>query len=331
MITPSQADSKLVSEGNDPAYHHERKIDPLLSALGYPTSDAAHPGLTALHAGAAFHRLALLHDVVEMYANEAQLPSAEPVYLDLLRRPMRGEPPRSTAKWFYRAALRVDERLAEAWFNLGRLLQDANDQHGALVAFNRAAELAPHPDALPHAHLHANAHWHAATILEDMGRDAEALVRYREAVARCDNFGVHHVRFAHFLRRCGLVAEAIENYQRLMTYSHRYFTEFVLPPLKPPPVVAPPVVALEVLYETSDGAPVVFWNNVYFCLPKSALPATTEKLAALSAAASSSGENAGIAGRFRMLFSLLAFWRYETPLRQASSISELESARRWRF
>lgn len=309
----------------DPLSSAEEEVDPLLTGLGFPEPDCSQPGLTALHAGAAFHRLALMLDVVEMYARDASLPADEPAYVDLLRRSLRGDPPRVIARRLYRAALRVDERLAEAWFNLGRLLQDAKDQSGALIAYGRAASLPVHPRAQPHAQLHASAHWHAATILEDVGRDDEALARYREAIARCDNFGVQHVRYAHFLRRRGLVAEATGHYQKLMTYSHCYFTEFALPTLIATAAPNPGALSVpEVLYETSLGDAVVFWKDEYYRLPKSILRGNTNSREAIMSQLQDSRQQPGSIAFLLMILSRLAFWRKMVPVRRASSISDFE-------
>lgn len=328
MSVPSKTRPLTSSEGGFPNSADESGVDPLLTALGFPDADPEQPALTALHAGASFHRLAVITDVIEAYAREARLPSDEPAYLDLLRRPLRGEPPRATAERLYRAALRVDERLAEAWFNLGRLLQDGGKQGEALHAFERAASLPPHPRAQPHAHLHANAHWHAATILEDTGCDTKALARYREAIARCDNFGVHHVRFAHFLRRHGMLAEATAHYEKLMIYSHLYFTEFILPPLRPVPPSAQ-LGVFEVLYRTSDGAVVLFYENEYHRISSATLPAIGKMLVALGDAAAAALGQSGAASGFRTRLSRLAMSLVATGSTRgeqgrAKSISDLE-------
>jgi tetratricopeptide (TPR) repeat protein len=241
--------------------------DHLLKSLGFAEPDLSQPALSALHAGAAYHRLAVIIDVVAAYARDANLPPGEPVYFERLRQVQLNGEPRVTAESYYREAIKRDSRLAEARFNLGRLLQDSGDREQALDCFNRCTSLPPHSRAQPHAFLHANAHWHAATILEDLGRDDEALTRYRDAVALCENFGVHHARFARFLRRRGLLSEAVVQYERLMTYSHRYFTEFVLPSLQPSasPSSAQP---LDILYETTEGSAIVFLGNEYCRLPR---------------------------------------------------------------
>jgi tetratricopeptide (TPR) repeat protein len=287
----------------------------LLRALGLPEEGAGVPALHALHTGAAYHRLAVISDVVAAYARDAQ--AGELPYAGLLASTPDGQSPRDVARYHYREALRFNGHLAEAWFNLGRLLQDNDDRHGALVAFNTAASLAPHKDAQPHAALHANAHWHAATILETQGKNDEALARYRQAVALCDSFGVHHARFANLLRRTGHMDEAIVHYERLMTYSHRYFTEFVLPPLAAHAGGAAPAAAVEILYETSRGEPVVFWGNEYVRLPASqARPIAPETLSSMLAPAP--------AGRVRRLLQRLTGPAKTLPLQRAASIAALE-------
>lgn len=251
-------------------------VSGLLKALGFSAPGVGAPALAALHAGAAHHRLAVIGDVMAAYWRDE--PAEMPSYMREII--TAREASRVAARRYYREALRFNPDLAEGWFNLGRLLQDEGNGQSAFVAFNRCAALSPHPDASPHAHLQANAHWHAATILEDQGRDAEALERYRQAVALCDNFGVHHARFANLLRSAGHIDEAMEHYQRLMSYSHRYFTEFVLPPLASQPEV-PQHEELDVIYETAEGSPVVFWNGQYFRVRCMDLPVTSGKLAGM--------------------------------------------------
>lgn len=301
-------------------------INPLLISLGHPETEPTICGLYALHAGSAFHRLALISDVVEHYMDDARLPSNQPVYIALLHNKLNGICPRAIAKELYRKALLTDDQLAEAWFNLGRLLQDAKDWHGAQVAFGRATSLPPHPNAPGHAHLHANAYWHIATILEESGRNDEALASYREAISRCDNFGVHHIRYAHFLRRLGLIAEATENYQKLMTYSHRYFTEFALPPLVASPPATPAPSALDIIYEPSNGGGVVFWNNEYYQFPTSALPMTAERLFDLvSKQTDSEICQKSVAKNFLQRLFHFTFRRSPIRWRRAASIAEFEA------
>ncbi len=298
---------------------------PLLLALGHPGEDQGQPALRALHAGAAYHRLAVILETLEAYARHAGLPQGEPAGLCLARQAAGEAPPRASSARLYREALDADDSLAEAWFNLARLQQHAGEREAALAAFGRAADLPTHVRALPHAQLHANAHWHAATLLEELGRDEQALSRYRAAVARCESFGVHHVRYAHFLRRCGRLDEAVPQYERMMTYSHRYFTEFVLPPLRAPVAAATASEALDVIYAAADGAAVVFWNNLYWRVPQEMLPLIAARLAAAQPGAAP--QAAGRRARLLAAFGRLAFWRRAPAVRSATAISDFESGR----
>lgn len=265
----------------------------LLARLGLPSYDPAQPALTALHAGAAFHRLAVLREVAESYRRQARLREAELPFLRLLDDCAGPLPPRAMAEQFYRISLAWDDRLAEAWYGLARLLQHRRERDGALDAFTRAASLAAHARASGNAHLRANAHFARACLLEDMARDDEALLAYRQALAGLDHFGVHHRRIADFLRRRGLIGDAVREYEKLMVYGHRYFPEFTLPPLRPEP--APPAAAdrLEVLYETSDGAAVVFWHGSYYRIDPALMPMTARELARRH------GGRPGLLGRLR--------------------------------
>ena len=319
MRSDSPPDAKLAT------IRSPKPVAPLLLALGHPENDFGQPALASLHAGAAFHRLAMISEVVEAYRRDANLKTDEPAYLPLLLQPLAGEPPQTTAKRLYRTALRMDERFAEAWFNLARLLQAGGDVSGALVAFRRAAVLPPHPRAHANVQLHANAHWHMATLLEDAGRNDDALNHYREALARCDNFGVHHVRVANFMRRRGLLTEALTHYERLMAYSHRYFTEFVLPPLAPPSAALSTITPnIDALYETSDGFVVVFWDNTYHRLPKAALPLTPEMLNEAISAQNQIRMRMARANRMRRLLLKIDFRNKPTPIPHSYSIAEFE-------
>ena len=252
--------------------------------LGPPAPDRAQPGLTALHAGASYHRLAVIGEVADAYCRDAALAAEELAYRALLTAPAGGAPPRDAAARFYQVAVALDPGLAEAWFNQARLDQHRGEHAVALAGFGRALALPPHPRASAHAALHANAHFHKACILEGLGRDAEALAAYRAALALLDNFGVHHARIAHFLRHQGLIAEAIPQFEKLMAYGHRYFPEFTLPPLAPAASPAPASATLEVLYEASDGALVVAHAGSYVRVPAGAIPVTPERLAAIEKA-----------------------------------------------
>ncbi len=294
----------------------------LIRSLGLPEFDTSQPALVALHAGAAYHRLAAITEVAETYCRSAQLAPEELAYLRLLKEPLCGTPPRDTALRFYRLAIAFDGQFAEAWFNAARIHQHLGESHAALDCFSRTISLRPHARAPGHAHLHANAHFHAACILEDLGQDTASLREYRAALAMLDNFGVHHARVARFLRRQGLIDEAIPQYEKLMEYGHRYFTEFTLPPLKVEPRAEAPE-TLEILYETSDRAPVVFWAGAYYRLAPSLTPISGARLAKLEAAGKGSAETA--VGGFRALLRRIGGATVAPQeIRKADNIADLE-------
>lgn len=296
-----------------------------LAAFGYPGSDPAQPGLVALHAGAAYHRLATVMEVLRAYCDGAGLAVADLKYWEQLEGLLDGRSAWTSAAAQYRTAMDESPDLAEAWFNHARVLQAQAEPDAALTAFDRCVTLTPHPRAPAHALLHANAHWHAATLLEDAGRDDAAWHRYRLALERCDNFGVHHARLARFLRARGMIDESIAHFERLMTYSHRYFTEFVLPPLSVAPVAASvsDTDPIEVLYQTSRGESVVYRQGAYRRLPATGAIATGAYVDQLLAA------DPARAARAPSFLARL-FGRRATPASRptatASSIAELESS-----
>jgi len=222
-------------------------------------------GLFALHLGAAFHRRAIIVDVMLFYRNRARLEAADYPSLALVGADGDGNASRESARACYAAGIALAPDLAEIRFNLARLDQLDGNREAALAGFETALGLTPHADASPHAHMEANAHWESATLLEDLGRDAEALAAYRKALANLASFGVHHQRAARFFRKMNCLDESIAEFRKGMGYSHRYFAEFVLPPLTPAAAAASP--ALQPVYETTGGETVVLWQGAYYALP----------------------------------------------------------------
>ena len=120
---------------------------------------------------------------------------------------------------------------------------------------------------------------------------ADALQAYQAALSGLASFGVHHARVARFFRRIGLVAEAIAEFRKCMAYSHRYFPEFMLPPLSAAPSAEPAPVTP--LYVTTAGDVVVFHEGQYLAVPArlwqgsaGAVTAITADMAAASRRAS---------------------------------------------
>ncbi|MBV9984803.1 tetratricopeptide repeat protein [Bradyrhizobium sp.] len=241
----------------------------ILRGLGAPDpammSEANQAGLFMLHFASAHHRLAVVLDVMRYYARQASLDPTDYPALVSAEAACRERSAHEIAEDAYRHAIALAPTLAEAHFALARLRQLQGKRDLALSGFATTLEHPVHALASPSAFLHANAHWERATLLEDFGRDAEALQSYRAALSGLASFGVHHVRVARFFRRIGLTAEAIAEFRKCMIYSHRYFPEFMLPPLSAAPAVGPTPVTP--VYVTSTGDVVVFHEGQYLAVP----------------------------------------------------------------
>ncbi len=288
----------------------------------------AASALATLHLAAAYHRLAVVCDVVADYRDLAGQPENVPVYAAALSECLGGMAPYYIAKTLYQRAVSDAPSFAEAHFGLARAAMAAGEEATALMHFGRVVDLPAHPDGPAHAHLHANAYWYQANLLEDLGNDAKALECYRNALAKLGNFGVHHLRVAKFFRRLGLGQEAAENFQRCMEYSHRYFAEFSLPPLTPPVKCAPcEPASLDPIYTTSLDETVVFWQGRYFAIPRHQWPLDTRQIQQL-------GQDPGAAIKptriYRFWSSVAGRWfgqsraRSEPEIRVADSIAEFE-------
>jgi tetratricopeptide (TPR) repeat protein len=222
------------------------------------------PSLVALHLAAAFYKMAVVSEVLEHYASHERLAIEDFPVLSMLVNGLQGRHARVEAKALYGFAVKLAPNLAEAHYGLARLLQAGSNWEAALVGFEKVLSLSPHREAPAHAFLHANARWESGTLLEGQGRDHEALLSYRAALAELGTFGVHHIRFARFLRRLGRVEEAAVHYRHCMSYTHRYFPEFILPPLTTSDIPVPP--PIDVIYSTQRGEAIIFWNGVYVAI-----------------------------------------------------------------
>lgn len=263
--------------------------DPLLKGLQTPdpafldspeAESAAGPALFALHLGVAFHRKAIVSDVMQSYARRSGLDRQSYPPLCVLDPTTGGETADCIAMQCYDASISVDESLAEAHYNRARLFQRQGNRHAALQGFRSCLEHPPHERCSPHAHLHANAHWESAGLCEAIGQTEAALQAYRAALAGLGQFGVHHVRVARFFRKQGLADEAVAEFRKCMGYSHRYFPEFMPPALVPEQ--SGPEMETDCLYETAGGAFIVFWQGRYHALPASIWHAVADGRTALT-------------------------------------------------
>lgn len=305
---------------------------PLLRALGAPAPQTiegpVRASLFALHLAAAFYRLAIVLDVLRFYAERAHVSELEIAPLAMAIETLVGEQPRAVAEGLYRDALAVSPELAEAHYALACLLRDQHSDQHALESYAAALRFSPHPGTPAHAYLHANAHWERATMLEYLGSDVEALVEYRAALAKLDRFGVHHIRVARFFRRLGLLEDAAEQFHRCMTYSHRYFAEFILPPLTQPQPPAPPVI--EMIHTNKRGEQIVFWQGAYFAVPQARAPVTPNELENFAGGEPQlprkKSKKKGLLRRIRNLVD-----QTPRPIRRATSIAALEDDQSFRW
>lgn len=174
---------------------------------------------------------------------------------------------------YYETAIACAPRFAEPLYNLAALRRDSGRLEEASALFLRAARARPHARARAHALVVANAYWEAASIAEARGRLAEAESLFREALRRHGNFGPEHVRFPRLLQRLGKSEEALDHYELLMSFSHRYAAEYVEPDYLSDERV--PRHADGTLFDpfaltlVHDGASQVgYFAHLYFLLPK---------------------------------------------------------------
>ncbi len=278
----------------------------LLADLGIPTIAVVEgptvpdTSLVWLHLGSAWLKLSIIAQLAEFYCNEAGQPLSWLGYGSTIESVGGSAGARQTATGHYRNAARANPNLAEAQFALGRTAQLAGDPDQALTHFRACADRKPHPGAPTEAYLKANAHWELACILEDRGDDAAAMSAFRTALSALDSFGVHHVRFAKFLRRLGHDAEAADHYLACARYTHRYFPEFQLPPLETPAPVTPPT-TLDAIFTTNSGESIYFHAGRYILIPAGTGPLDAHKLAQLAGP-----DSTPPAGRRQMAINVLS-------------------------
>lgn len=130
---------------------------------------------------------------------------------------------------YYETAIAFAPRFAEPLYNLAALRRDAGRRDEAFALFLRAAQAPPHKRAKPHAFVVANAYWEAASLAAAAERLDAAETLFRRALRLQDNFGPEHVRFPRLLQRLGKNEEALDHFERIMRYSHRYAAEFIEP------------------------------------------------------------------------------------------------------
>jgi tetratricopeptide (TPR) repeat protein len=106
----------------------------------------------------------------------------------------------------YRHAIERDPQMADAYINLGRLLQEQGDTTEAARLYHLAIECAP-DDAV--------AHYNLGIVLEDQRNVAAAVSHYEQALACDPHFADAHFNLGRLLDRLGRRSQAIRH---LLTY-----------------------------------------------------------------------------------------------------------------
>ena len=217
-------------------------------------------------AGVRCHRSLILREVVSSF--EAPKSDGDPDNAVLALLPCPGYADR--AALHYDIALAFAPHFAEAHYNRASLHRRAGRLRDAMQRYLSALAHPPHAAARPHAHLHANAAWESAKIAQRTRRSGRTGRLFRKAMSGLDNFGVDHRHFPDYLERSGRLAEAMNEYDRVMSYSHRHAPEFIEPnfdhdellPRDPGGASLDPLVPTVVAQ--SDDATAVYFLHLYF-------------------------------------------------------------------
>jgi tetratricopeptide (TPR) repeat protein len=109
------------------------------------------------------------------------------------------------AEELYRKAIDVKRDSAEAWTNLGAVMNDTHRYTEAVKSFEAAAI---------HDPKHAMTYYNLGIALGELGRLADAEMAYRKVLALEDNYPEAHCNLGGVLRRQGKFKEAVESYRR---------------------------------------------------------------------------------------------------------------------
>jgi tetratricopeptide (TPR) repeat protein len=230
-------------------------------------------------AGVARHRRLFLSEIVaDLEASASQDDPAHAARETLLLHEVDDQSRQRIAR-YYEVAIALTPGFAEPLYNLASLRRDSGRREEALSLFLLAAKAQPHSRAKPHAHLVANAFWEAADIMTELGQLGEAEASFRRALALNGNFGPDHVRFPRLLQRLGKDREALDHFELITPYSHRYAPEFVEPDYH----------SDEMLPRLQDGTPfdplaltridggeIYYWAHLYFRFAEGSPASVTE-------------------------------------------------------
>lgn len=297
---------------------------PLLVELGSPCISSDEIALAWLHLGATYLKFSIIADLGEFFCKRSGVALSKLGFGRDISVVGSAKTARCLARDAYSEAISENPNLAEAHFGLARSIQIQNhenvDLDCAILHFRRCVELQTHSLTPPHAFLHANAHWEIACLFEKTERDDEALTAFRKALSLQPIFGVHQIRVARFFRKLGLHEEASAQYLICSHYNHRYFPEFILPPLvSNTPQASRATTDFEEVFNTLAGESIYFDNGTYILVPSNEI--WTEESVSPS---NKSVSHAGRVGAFLdLLQSKLPSRKSQNNFRRAESIVEL--------
>ena len=117
MMVPTEEETRCLL--TDISRRHEKYR--LLRQLGFPSGKEGENALVALHAGAAYHAVAVIEDVVCAYRQGSTPYVVEIGYETMISDPKEGGDISDIVEIYYRSALSLSPELAEAPFNwIGR-------------------------------------------------------------------------------------------------------------------------------------------------------------------------------------------------------------------
>jgi tetratricopeptide (TPR) repeat protein len=228
-------------------------------------------------AGLYRHKLLFLRDLMTRFAAMGGHADPQPAFFQYCSSLIGDEEDLLKAERYYDLALQLAPDFAEVLYAYALLKQRKGMTMEAITFFEAAAKAPPHPNAVPYAHIAANAWRNLAEIHRDLENNEVAEACYHKALACHGIHGVHHAEITNFLQARGLIAEAMQEYERLMPYSHLYPCEFTEPDYPPedrlpfspngnPCDPLKPTVVGEVI----DGLRLVYWWHLYLWVPQGA-------------------------------------------------------------
>jgi tetratricopeptide (TPR) repeat protein len=224
--------------------------------------------------GSYFHQLIMLKEVMDRFLATGSAADPKPAFFDQLAMLHIDFDLGLRARRCYEAALILHPNQAETLYNLAVLDLHDGLRDQAFSAFERVVELAPSSHCPPQAHLRANAFWNMALILDGSGRSEEATTAFSRAFQLLGNFGVQHRVWADWLQQHRRRVEAVEQYHLMMSYSHRYAPELLLPDLSSDERAARDErgnlldpFSITPVKQMPDGSQIVYYALLYFKVP----------------------------------------------------------------